>query len=160
LISNSKTTVMKKTLFILTILLFATVACENELDQTPEFTNSVETAVQNLDDLQNLLLGTYARLRGTGYHTRNFSELPDMMGDDLAENVESLTNFSASTNWEVVANTPHVNASWAALYNLILRANLVLENADRADPTASPRRNRILAQAYALRAMAHFDLLR
>ena len=151
---------MKKVHYILFVIFFASTACESELDQTPEFTNSVETAVQNLDDLENLLLGTYARLRGTGYHTRNYSELPDMMGDDLVENPESLTNFSANTNWEVVANDATVNASWAALYNLILRTNLVLENADRADPTASPRRNRILAQAYALRAMGHFDLLR
>lgn len=50
---------------------------------------------------------------------------------------------------------------WSKMYNLLANINLLLENCNRSDaPLSGDMKNVITGEAYALRGMLHFDLLR
>ncbi len=149
----------------LIIILFAvglSVSCNNDLDLAPTGSLTEETAFETVDDLLTGLIGAYHVFTFNSYTSRMFSEAPDMMADDLAEYIESLSNSAALSNWTYIASNGDITNCWTNIYLLISRVNTVIANANRItiDPADQLKLNRVLAQAYTMRAMAHFDLLR
>lgn len=141
-------------------------SCENVIEVEPEFQKEVSQIFNNLQDYEYALTGAYALLRETGYFgsgaqtTSTWATLPDMMGDNLVRTTEDLANWQNQTNWSYAADEDDVRVAWLAAYAVIGQANLVLNNIDRFSSEEATRVNRIKGQALALRAMAHFDLLR
>lgn len=111
-------------------------------------------------DLELHLNGVYSAFQGTGYFALAYGTLPDMMSDNLTENVESLGNYRSVVDWLYVANDGIVAGVWATPYSLINDCNILLSNVDKFKESKTGQRNRLKGQALAIRALAHFDLLR
>lgn len=143
-------------------MLFSTIllnSCDSRLDLKPQDFIDESKALQSLDDCNNTLGIAYASLRGgNSYYPIIF----DMMTDELRETVPaSLGNYRALSDWYYGADNIIINNIWELNYRAIMRANLVLANVDRfANAANASTANNIKGQAYALRAYAHFDLLR
>lgn len=82
-----------------------------------------------------------------------------------ADNVEDQNSGAAGgVNYEIEAfnDTPsnvNFSQSWLSLYQIVFRANLVLQNIDKISMTEI-QRNNIVGQASFLRALAYFNLVR
>ncbi|WP_315822388.1 RagB/SusD family nutrient uptake outer membrane protein [Paraflavitalea speifideaquila] len=64
-------------------------------------------------------------------------------------------------DWLYQPNTPQLATLYAAPYGVISNANIVLRDIDKfTTPDKQLLSNRLKGQAYALRALAHFDLMR
>ncbi|QCR21060.1 RagB/SusD family nutrient uptake outer membrane protein [Pontibacter sp. SGAir0037] len=141
-------------------------ACEDVIDLEPEFQLEITDSFTTLDEHEYSLTGTYARLRATAYFgtgaqtTGTWASLPDMMGEDLVRTSEDLSNWATQVNWNYTTDENDLEEAWLAAYAVVLQANLTLQNIDRFEAAEPGRVNRIKGQALALRAMAHFDLLR
>jgi hypothetical protein len=155
---------MKKTLFkyILTsILIVGVVGCEKAIDKTPTHALSQENAFKTVGDFETSLSSVYTSLRGVGYYGRNLSVIPDMIADDLVQTSESLVNFNELTDWVYTSTNGTIAETWLAGWGVIFNANVIINNIDKfANPSNQTRVNSIKGQAIALRAMAHFDLLK
>jgi hypothetical protein len=144
----------------------AFTSCESVIDVEPEFQRDANQLFTSLDDYEFALTGAYARLRQVGYFgsgaqtTGSWSILPDLMGDDLVQTSEDLGNWANQTNWEYTADESDIAVGWQAAYSVITQANLVLRDIEEYSSTEPERVNSIRGQALAIRAMAHFDLLR
>ena len=149
-----------KYIMYMLVLTLAFWSCEDQLEIVPTHQLSATTALETIEDLDAALISVYTGVRAGAYYTRNYSEIPDIMADDLAEIAESLTNFSAQTNWNYVSNDTEVGNAWDRPFTTINRANIVISNIENVDEVVPGSKNRILGQALALRALAHFDLLR
>jgi len=113
-----------------------------------------------MGDIELHLTGIYSGFLGTQYYAGAYGTLPDMMSDNLAENVESLGSYRSVVDWQYVANDGTISGIWATPYALINNCNILLSNIDNFKETKAGQRNRLKSQALAIRALTHFDLLR
>ena len=142
------------------------VSCKKAIDLEPSHNVDGSKFFTKIEDYELSLTGTYARLLQDNYYGNGntgagpYVGLPDMMSDNLFESSESLANFQNFSRWNYVADDPLVQDVWEDGYRVVQQANITLRGIDRFAASDGGAVNRIKAQALALRALAHFDLLR
>ncbi len=155
---------MKKTFFkyiLSSILIIGAVGCEKAVDKSPTHALSQENAFKSIGDFETSLSAVYNSLRGAGYYGRNQSIIPDMLAENLVQTSESLVNFAELTDWAYTTTNGTIAETWLAGWGIIFNANVIINNIDKfANASNQTRVNKIKGQAIALRAMAHFDLLK
>jgi len=152
---------MKKIgLYILAFGALSLASCEKELDQVPYNAIAVENAFEKPADFTNAIRGAYSGLKLSNYYggqdAGSMIITPDILSDNLIINSQGrksqqgfyMFNYTADGTWGM----------WYNAYATIRRANAILENADKLEE--GDFKNNIVGQALALRALAHFDLLR
>lgn len=156
-----------RTIIIGALLVISAAGCNKVLNVEPEYDLDASKRFKSIDDYQFSLYGTYAFFQSTSYYgatdaaANAFVTLPDMLADDLRENLgESLGNERVFSNWTYSAEEVQIEGVWQAGYRIINQANLTLTGIDRFAGTDELRVNQIKGQALAIRAMVHFDLLR
>jgi hypothetical protein len=141
-------------------------SCSKAIDQDPSHTIDGSQFFKTVEDYEKALVGVYARLQQDGYYgTSNTGAnalvgLPDIMSDNLFESSESLGNFQDYSRWTYTADDASIAGMWLDAYRIVQQANLVLRGIDKFATSNPGAVNRIKAQALAIRAMAHFDILR
>ncbi|MFN3555805.1 MAG: RagB/SusD family nutrient uptake outer membrane protein [Bacteroidales bacterium] len=145
------------------MLLFAPSCSDDFMDLNPsEAVNQDEvfTTVKNgwaaINGLHRLMYQQGGAMDQCGQSAQMIYN--DFMGDDVVP----LTNqwFVSGTRWlqHVNENSAHVWHRYRFYYQIILNANLIIENmADIAAPEVE--KEPIVGQAYAYRAWAHFELV-
>ena len=153
-----------KILFVvLPCILFAT--CKKVLDVEPQYQLDKKD-LNSIDDYAFALTGAYQAFQSANYYsaasaTSNaFVCLPDMLSDNLNESSESLGNERVFSRWAYAEDESQIENTWIAAYQIIAKANIVENNIDQFASENQGAVNRIKAQALAIRALAHFDLLR
>lgn len=150
---------------VLSIMASSMVSCKKALDLNPSHSADGQEIFTRIEDYEFALTGTYARLLQNSYYgstngANAFVGLPDMMSDNFFESSESLANYQNFSRWNYVADDPLVQDLWLDAYRVVQQANLTLRGLDKFSGANAGAVNRIKAQALALRALAHFDLLR
>jgi len=141
-------------------------ACSDVIEVEPIFQKDGSQIFKNLDDYQFSLTGTYALFRQTGYFgsggqtTSTWATLPDMLGDNLVQTGSDLANWQPQTNWNFNTAEDDIEVAWIAAYSVINQANITLRGIDAFAAVDANKVKSIKAQALAIRAIAHFDLLR
>jgi starch-binding outer membrane protein, SusD/RagB family len=161
---------MKKTLIKyglgIGLVVMGLTSCKKAIELDPTHSVDGGNFFTKIEDYELALTGTYARLLQDSYYGNGnngsgpFVGLPDMMSDNLFESSESLANYQNFSRWNYVADDPFVQDIWEDGYRVIQQANITLRGLDNFATSSPGAVNRIKAQALALRAMAHFDLLR
>ncbi len=145
-------------------IVLLTTGCKKQLDINPPF-NFDEENIQNLDDVERILGGAYAKLRNVDYYgnlnsSSGYSTLPDIISDNFEETVESLQALVLLTYWGAASDETNIENIWRAAYAAIVQANFVISNVDKFGAEDPEKANRLKGQALALRAYIHFDVLR
>lgn len=137
------------------------------LELRPEFSLDALENPSSMAQVEQVLLGTYSRFRNAYYFSSGsgtgagWALMPDVMSDNLYETNETLANSRVMADWLYQTNTDQVEGMYAAPYSVIAAANIVLRDVDKFTNAGNQKMaNRIKGQAYAIRAMAHFDLFR
>lgn len=144
-------------------------ACSKKdlVELTPEFSLDALTNPSSMKQVEEVLLGAYAGFRNGNYYGSGsgtgggWAMMPDVLSDNLYETVETLANSRTMADWLYQANTGQVSTFYSAPYAVIAAANIILRDVDKFT-TASNQlmANRLKGSAYAIRALAHFDLFR
>ena len=156
---------MKK--YILTIgvisLLSVTSCSDSELELGPYNSVTISQAFDTPADFDNAARGMYARnvgglsgLAGGVYYAGSAISLPDIMADNaIMSRTGRLSNrffhewrYNADGAWDL----------WTQAYSSIRRANGILSNIDKLPAGAA--KDNAKGEALAVRALAHFDLVR
>ena len=151
---------MKGSKYIVACVGALIMSCSNFTDIQPTHSLTPNNAFKTMSDIELHLNGVYSGFQSTGYYAQAFGTLPDMMSDNLAENVESLGNSRSTVDWLYVPNDGTIAGVWATPYSMINDCNILLSNVGKFKETKSGQANRLKAQALAIRALTHFDLLR
>lgn len=149
-----------KLIYILAIGFLSFTSCKKELNQDPFNALNADQAFNTVADFENAVRGAYAGLRGGTYYGGQDGGAmiitPDILSDNLI--INSQGRFSQQTTYQLNYTANNTWSYWANAYTTILRANYVLNNIDKLPESAA--KNNLRAEALALRALAHFDLLR
>lgn len=151
---------MKKTIYIfITTVLFAGLfsSCNKDvLEPTLAQSKAVEGSLNTVEDVKGILYGAYNRMTATAYYGRDYIINGEVRGDNCFSNGNS-GRFVTEAKM-IYTNT--ADLFWTQIYTVIASANIIIK-LDPAKITGDAEMlNNYRGQAYAIRAMAHFDLLR
>lgn len=149
---------MKKyILFLWSALLCA--SCSSFLEVDPKTSVSGEQIINDETSAKAALNGVYAALRN--YYSVNYQSIAYLSGDNI-EWTGSQSQIQEFINHRVNPENATLAATWNGIYKSIDRANNLIKalNEYQKDNIGEALRQNILGQAYAVRALNYFDLLR
>lgn len=119
---------------------------------------------ENLEGYMSALNGIYAGLNIDQLYGRNLSVgAIDVMAQyyDVLTPKDHLMKTFGDYDFAQAAYKSLFSSVWTEMYSLLANVNLLIENCERMDaPLPGIMKGVITGEAYALRAMLHFDLLR
>jgi hypothetical protein len=147
---------MKKIFCLLTLTFL--LSCRKEfIELEPISTVSTDALYKTDKDFQDAVIGIYQPFMAQYLSFWQFGDLP---GDDTEQQHSASIDLVNINNFIVNSNTPILNTSWLAYYQIIFRANTVLSKLEAADPKVITNKDRHIGEARFLRALAYFDLVR
>ena len=156
---------LKKMLLILCLTGFLG-SCD--LDTIPESATTVDNFFNDDDEITAGIINIYDGLQGSnplegddGFNNPHLAiQIEYQMAETLSDNSRTKSGSPQGFDFETFTVTPETAAVityYRSMYNIIFRANLVLENLQNA---SAENANRFEAEARFLRAYAYFNLVR
>jgi hypothetical protein len=134
-------------------------SCEQNLDQLPFDEFATDNAYITAEDFENGLRGAYLNLTGAGlYGSSDAGSLlsaPDVLTDNVTLAQAGRFTKRYLHNYEYNANGT-MRGNYTDTYSLIYRANQILYYIEAFEGES---KNNVIAEAKALRALAHFNLV-
>jgi hypothetical protein len=165
---------MMKKLLTFTALLLALSSCQDFLNIEPQDQISKDEALNTLEGIDAAIIGAYSSLGASDYYRQHFTAYPELAGnmqpnpaaagsDGVAGNQSAIITTYREGNFFTI-NPGYENNSfdnfYAVLYNHLNRVNNIIAALETLETDQEARRNSLRGEALALRAIAHFDLLR
>ena len=151
-----------KILFALALVVGIQTSCTDEfLDLTPQQSVSNADFLQAFGDFEAAAIAGYNQMSLADWYGRYMLLIPDIMGEDVKQNASA----NRAKEWaEYSGSNATLHATerefWFELYETINVANAMI-NTDFTPPSGVQTEfNQLIGEAYALRAIAHFDLVR
>ena len=140
-----------------TVLLVSLASCKKSfLELNPPTSLTPEVALATEADLQVALRGAYAGLKSTALYGRSLMVIGDMMGDNTYQSTLNTNRYTLFNNNTYTVTDGDVSGLWNASYTVILRANNIINSPVAANANV----NQIKGEAYAIRALAYYNLVR
>jgi len=135
-------------------------SCSKEsLDPILEQNRLLEEGINTQQDLFTIVNGAYDRVTATAYYGRDYIIYGEVRSDNCWANGNS-GRFVTVGAMDMGASDGYATDTWTAIYDVIASVNLAIEQDPSTLEGDLDAMNHLKGQAYALRAMAHFDLLR
>lgn len=151
---------MRKYIYVFLIMTFVISSCsEDFIDLEPKDTLTENLAFESFADVESSLLGTYSALRSDNYLGVSYTLVPDIIADHATQTSENQGQQVFFHNWQYSSNDNAIEDIWPEIYRVLRAANTTLEQVNNFEAEQADI-DRISGQALAIRAMAHFDLLR
>ncbi|MDV3559181.1 RagB/SusD family nutrient uptake outer membrane protein [Elizabethkingia anophelis] len=131
---------------------------DSSLEPTLSQSKDYDPNVKTLDGLKTILAGGYDKMQSVSYYGRDLIIYGEVRSDNAFSNANS-NRFVTPSQMRMVVTDAYPNNTWNKIYEAVANSNIVIING----PTASgdsDQLSHLRGQAYAMRALAHFDLLR
>jgi starch-binding outer membrane protein, SusD/RagB family len=150
---------MKNIVFLFIGSLLLTTGCDRKLDLENPNQLTTEGYWKTKDQAHAACISIYNALIVDGSYMRSFPGLTDSRGDDFTGDSPWL-DLVLTGQFIIPTTSDPVFWIWREFYLVINRANQVIANVGKYDPAILPteEKNRILGQAYFLRALAYYNL--
>lgn len=158
---------MKKYIVIILAAVLTLTACQDFLVKEPIMTQSTELTLSEYNGLNKSIAGAYAPLVDASWYGADFvlnSEL--RVGNAMNPINSSFTSGRMTTPYKLNYDASSTESLWGSAYYVISAVNNVLAKLDEgyenlvSSSISEADLDNIKAEALALRAFAHFDLLR
>lgn len=151
------------------ILLFITSSCSDWLDLQPEGESSSKELFSSGNGYRSVLNGIYKNMGDANLYGSDLQfGLVDCMSQQYSvENNDQMPKYITEAlkfNFEAPELTTRIGQIWRKGYNVIANSNELIQNISQASEDlfaeGEMERKMIMGEAYACRALMHFDLLR
>lgn len=148
---------------ILMLVVGGFTSCDAELDQLPFDEFATENAFVSANDFENGIRGVYEALINedifvsmySGADSGTMLSAPDVLSDNVTLSQDGRQTKSTLHAWRYSPQSPSLSV-YSGAYRLIYRANQLLFYAESYD---GENKANIVAEAKALRALAHFNVV-
>ena len=135
-----------------------TLACD-VLDQEPVSDISSANFFKTANDAEAAIIGCYDGFQGNGFVTMLYVLQPIVASDETFPSRGG--NYTRINTFQVNPNQGDINNLWQVVYSGVHRCNDVIENVPNiSDPAIEDERDRIMGEAYFLRAYHFWHLTR
>ncbi|MBC6988899.1 RagB/SusD family nutrient uptake outer membrane protein [Hymenobacter sp. BT491] len=132
-------------------------SCKDALDIAPEAHNSTADFYKDESDVNQGVMAIY---NGTlTFPTNSQWNMAEMRSDNILINtaLNVQRDYADINGFSATSQTGQLQATWTDLYEVVYRANLLLE---KIEPFTFARANQFKGEARFLRALSYFDLVR
>jgi len=147
---------------LLVPVLMVASAC-TDLVLEPHASVSNDAYFSTVSDFEAAIIGAYDILSSAAYYGRSIHLMSDIMGNDVKQS-GSANRYQEFADFEgqVVTGHGYETGLWTNGYIAINRVNMLLAAADgfEAPSALASDFNQLQGEAYAIRGLAHFDLVR
>ncbi len=145
--------------FIVTVMM---VACDSDsfLTEGPVDELPTETALATASLIDAAVTGGYDLVARSSYYGRDFIMACETMSDNVVLNPSNSGRFVSEYLYSSVKGDGDARGVFSRIYEVIAAGNNIINFADNCEDCTDEELNQAKGQAYALRAMGHFDLLR
>lgn len=142
---------------LLMVLAVSLGSCKKDfLDLKPPTSLTPDQALGSEADLLVALRGAYAGLRGVDLYGRTVPILGDIMADNAYQHPLNTNRYTLFNNYTFVTTDGNVFGIWATAYNVILRANNIINS----NVPSNANVEQYKGEARAIRALSYFTLVR
>ncbi|RAJ83135.1 putative outer membrane starch-binding protein [Chitinophaga dinghuensis] len=134
-------------------------ACKKSLDETPRGFLTPDNAFQDASDAQTAVNGMLSQLQPQAYYQRTIYIITECSTDGLMPITGQTPERTEMYNLTYTAGNAEIKNWWQNSYKLISRANDIIANVPKISMDDTQKKN-LLGNAYFLRGMAYFDLVR
>lgn len=157
---------MKKIIFIICSVL-ALSSCSNDFVETEFYQSKEQETITSVEELQAFVYGIYGAMIGMPYYGADYIMYGEIRSDEMFSNRGSGYYNAVAANTMTSANG-NAGGTYNNIYVVVAKTNIVINTPDAGikwskstDPAEIQHKvNYLKAQAYALRALAIFDLMR
>ncbi|WP_207427950.1 RagB/SusD family nutrient uptake outer membrane protein [Pedobacter sp. SYSU D00535] len=151
---------MKKLQYFLVALVVILAGCDKKLDLANPNYPTTATYWKTADHAFAGINGVYNALALEGTYTRSFPGLTDSRGDDFY-GASPWADLVLVGRFTIPSNSAPVEWIWRDHFLVVYRANQVIANVGKMDEgvLSAEAKNRIVGQAYFLRALAYYNLV-
>jgi len=149
---------MKKIFYFIAAIILSSsfVACNDaDLDPTLTEDKDLEFNVNTYEDAVGILNGAYNRLSDDTYYGRDYIIINEVRSDNTYSNGNS-NRFIEEARMNMLPETS--NDQWSQMYRVIALANIIIQKENIIGD--ADLLNHLKGEAYAIRALAHFDLVK
>ena len=123
---------------------------------------SDNTAVTNIATTRSAVVGLYSLMTSSVYYGRFAVLIPDLMADNVTVSVQNNGDYTSFNKNTVTTGDGDVASLWNQLYSIVINANTIINKAKSISVASSDslEMRQLIGEAYAVRALAYFDLAR
>lgn len=145
---------------VMLVLLSVGQGCNKQLELSPADKLPTEEALSNIKGINAAVNGVYAGMRSVDYYGRNYLILGEITADNVYLSSNNSNRFLSSWRLSWIVSDADVTGIWNRAYNIILRANNIINSIPTLTDGTDEEKDFAKGQALFIRALAHFDLLR
>jgi hypothetical protein len=144
--------------YILTAV-FLLSCSDSFLEKTPAQSVADTEALTTFSDYTTAITGVYNNLSSANYYGRYGILIPDVMSDDVKQNVQA-NRVKDYAEYMVSVTDENAAAIWRLLYGTVNALNLIINNDVPITSSVEAQRDHFVGEAHALRGLVYFDLVR
>lgn len=150
--------IIKINAILLASVLMASSCSKTFLDDKPTTAVVLSDAIKQESDLLVATTGMYSALRNTDLYGRTLPVKGDLMGDNTFVITANSGRYISLNQYVFINSDAYASGIWSGAYVAIKYANAVI--AGGTTLTATANISQYLGEAYATRALMHFELVR
>lgn len=159
---------MRKIIYTLLSLTtgFALTSCSKDFTETQFHQGEQMAPLTSVEQLTSFVNGTYVKMRDVNYLGTYYRAYGEVRSDEMY-NTEKTGRLLGVSTYTMKTTEQEAESTWKAIYRVIGNANIAINAADNLtwggsnDPVETANEiKRLKGQAYTIRALALFDLLR
>ncbi|MGV3765128.1 MAG: RagB/SusD family nutrient uptake outer membrane protein [Chitinophagaceae bacterium] len=140
--------------------LFTVTSCKKFLEQESPNNVPVSEIFTNFEGARTTLVGCYENLKANDYYLKFFYAFPEVTGGNIKYTRAANQSLGLSFNFTNNNIDNDMRGFYNTAYRIIYNANNILAYIGNVTDASEIQKNRMLADAYTIRALVHFDLVR
>ncbi|MEY2901262.1 MAG: hypothetical protein RLY89_368 [Bacteroidota bacterium] len=157
---------MKKiySITVISSLLFITACSKDFLEVKPQQSVLTEDVFKSMPTSRAAVNGLYSMMQSYSYYGRDAMVIPEVLSDNATRSVRSGNRYTGMNTVTHTATDANVSRMWSQMYQVITNTNAIIANQENIKKVASSLQQeeaaQLVGEAYAVRALVYFDLMR
>lgn len=144
-------------------LLFIGVSCKKSFtDIRPQQSVFTTDVFSSLGTARAAVNGLYSLMQSYSYYGRDAMVIPEVLSDNATRSVRTGNRYTGMNTMTHTATDANVSRFWNQLYRVVSNANAIIANEEKLKGIVAPLEQaelkQLIGEAYAVRALAYFDL--
>jgi hypothetical protein len=157
---------MKKIYSIIAIsgMLFMASCSKDFLDVKPQQSVLTEDVFKQMATSRAAVNGLYSLMQSYSYYGRDAMVIPEVLSDNATRSVRTGNRYTGMNTVTHTATDANVSRMWSQMYQVVTNTNAIIANETNIKNVATPLEQaeaaQLVGEAYAIRAMVYFDLMK
>ncbi|MFB6456845.1 RagB/SusD family nutrient uptake outer membrane protein [Chitinophaga sp. Hz27] len=142
--------------------IFTSSCSKDFLDKQPQQNTDLNSTFVDMASGRASLNGIYSLMKGVSYYGRTLYVTADLMADNAYLSSSNSKRYLQFDSYTTNSTNGDATGMWNTLYQVVVNANLMLQAGNKLQVGASDstEKAQIMGEAYAVRALAYFDLMK